>query len=348
MPSAARLSEDGLPAPVANYLDIDALFALATASGHCRRICRQAACAVDVQALGGKSSGSTLKRIAHSSLTDRGASIRELRAVFCKGLAPEVWQALPKLPSLQILNLDGSQDVDDSGLVAIAQRCQHLVSVSLYWNPRVSDRGLCRLLRAQQSTSLTSISFSGVKYLGDETVQRIVSRGPQVEVLDLTRCPQVTDPMVPLVCECLDRLRIFRLYAMAQLSPAAFSALHHLTQLEELELTGCRLEDAPLEKLLEASKPSKLHTLNLTWCGALTDASALAVARCCPQMLWLSFFGNLNISREAIDALAAAPCGTVLRSLDVRGLVKLGDLATCDVSRLKPLFPALTCAELHH
>ncbi|CAE8581953.1 unnamed protein product, partial [Polarella glacialis] len=145
---------------------------------------------------------------------------------------------------------------------------------------------------------------------------------PQLQILDLTRCPQVTDSSIQMVCECLPNLRVFRLYAMAQLSGKAFTALAGLPLLEELDLCGCRVEDPAIEEFLSAASPSPLHTLNLTWCPALTDRSMLAVAQCCPRVSWLSFFGNTNMTSSAVEALASSACGRSLRFLDIRGLTQ--------------------------
>merc|ERR1712187_390587 len=98
-----------------------------------------------------------------------------------------------------------------------------------------------------------------------------------------------------------------------------FASLHCLVHLEELDLCGCRVEDGPVLEFLHAAAPSKLHTLNLTWCPALTDAVGLTVASNCPHLGWLSYFGNTNITKASIDALAAGPCGPVIHSLDIRG-----------------------------
>jgi len=332
---------------LAAYLVLDEILSLALGSGACQRLCRQAVRSINLQVLGGKDPGLALRRLVSSSLTDRGQAVRELNACFCRAVTDETLRSLPKLPALQVLNLDGCQDISDEGLLAMAQRCTNLRSLSLYWNVKATDKGFNRLLRAQQDKSLRSLSFSGCKHLSDETVQRIVERGPEVEVLDLTRCPKITDAGTLLVCKCMERLRVLRLYAMAQLSPQAFVSLRELVFLEELDLCGCRIEDGPLCEFLSAAMPSKLHTLNLTWCPALTDAAPLAIARCCPLMEWLSLFGSTNITSVAIEALAAAPCGARIHSLDVRGLTRAREYSH-DAARLRSLFPALVNVDLHH
>lgn len=332
---------------LASFLLLDDLLGVGAASTACRALARLALRRVRLQALGGANPASALLRLVASSLTDRGAALLELDTSFCRGITVEVLRALPKLPALQVLKLDGCQEVDDEGLLAMAQRCQGLRILSLYWNVKATDKGFAKVLRAQPNESLQSVSFSGCKHLSDETVQRLMSRGANLEILDLTRCPQVSDTGALLVFEHSEKLRVLRLYAMAQLSPAAFAPLKRLVHLEELDLCGCRLEDQQLVEFLAAAAPSRLHTLNLTWCPALTDAAALAVARECPRLDWLSYFGNTNISAAAIEALAAGPCGPRIRYLDMRGLTRAAKYSV-DSRALRELFPALVETELHH
>jgi len=330
-----------LAVPLAGFLGIGNVFTLAVCSDAMRSLCCNAVRVINFAALG--VDRITFQRLLRSSLTQFSASICEINACFCQWLSGAELRALPNLPSLHTLNLDGCQSVDDDDLLFLAQRCQKLRSFSLYWNVKVTDKGVCQILRAQTG-QLSALNFSGCKHLSDESVQRLVSRAQQLEILDLTRCPRVTEVGVRLVCECLDRLRVLRLYAMAQLPPSAFGSLCRLVELEELDLCGCRIEEDALVRVLEVAP--KLHTLNLTWCPALTDATVESIARNCHQVKWLSLFGNTNISNAAIEVLAASPCAHVMHSLDIRGLTLASEYAHS--KNLRGLFPVLKHTELHH
>lgn len=341
-------SADAAAAALTSFLLLDdGILTCALASSACLALARLALRHVRLQLLGGSSPATVLARLAASSLTDRGGALLELDITFCHGITNELLKALPKLPALQVLRLDGCQEITDDGLLAVAQRCQNLRCFSVYWNTRATDKGFGIVLRGQKGKELQSLNFSGCKFLGDETLQRIVAKGTNLEVLDLTRCNKVTDAGVLIVCESLEKLRVLRLYAMAQLEPAAFTSLKRLIHLEELDLCGCRIEDTAFQEFVTAASPSRLHTLNLTWCPALTDAAALAVARSCPRLTWLSYFGNLNMTENAVEALAASECAGGLRSLDVRGMARAAKYSL-DREALQQLLPAVVNIELHH
>lgn len=340
------MDEGAIVLTLASFSLLDELIALAFASKACKDPTRYALRRVRLQCLGAAAPAAALRRLLGMTLTDRGAALVELDTSFCRSIGNEALKLLPKLPALVSLNLDGCQDIDDDGLLAVAQRCQSLESLSLYWNVKATDKGFGKILRAQKGQSLHTLNFSGCKNLTDETIQRLAGRGQNLEVLDLTRCPQVTDIGIRLVGECLDKLRVLRLYAMAQLSAAAFASLQGLLRLEELDLCGCHIKDQALIDYLATAAPSKLHTLNLTWCPSLTDAAAAAVARDCPRLDWLSYFGNTNITGAAVEALSKGPSGRKIRSLDVRGLTKALPYST-DSQALKKLFSALVVTELH-
>lgn len=64
------------------------------------------------------------------------------------------------LPGLHHLNLNGCEGVSDDGLIILASRSKHLKSLELYWNFRVTDRGLIPILQSSSKT-LEKLNLSG-------------------------------------------------------------------------------------------------------------------------------------------------------------------------------------------
>jgi len=83
----------------------------------------------------------------------------------------------------------------------------------MYWNCRVRDLGLKRL--ALGCPKLIIANFSGCKLLSDAGVVPLVQACTQIEVLNLTRLPNITDQSIKAAAESLPNLRELYLYADA-------------------------------------------------------------------------------------------------------------------------------------
>lgn len=58
-----------------------------------------------------------INHINSQAVSMGGANIREIDASFCRSITNTTLKALPSLPALECLNLDGCQDVDDEATV---------------------------------------------------------------------------------------------------------------------------------------------------------------------------------------------------------------------------------------
>lgn len=85
----------------------------------------------------------------------------------------------------------------------------------------------------------------------------------------------------------------------------------------------------------------QLTEANLTWCIMLTDAGVVAMVQHCHLQL-LSLHGNVHVTNQSINALAASSCST-LHTLDVHGCVGI----TYTQVDLQRMFPKLTIF-VHH
>ena len=230
-----------------------------------------------------------------------------------------------------------TQAVGDDAVVALAQRCPRLRSLSLYWNVRVTDAAVRALVA--QGLELDTLNLSGCKGLFQPPLSAL---SPSLTSLDLTRCLGLTDATLQSLGGCA-KLRSLRLYSNSQHGgPALAKALAPLHLLEEVDLCGLsKLEDAHLGAL----QPSRLRWLNLTWCPQLTDASLVPLLLRAPTLEWLSLHGNTHVTDAVIHALQRA-CSATLHTLDVKGCTAM-EQASRTPQALKARLPRLQVFAVH-
>ena len=230
-----------------------------------------------------------------------------------------------------------TQAVGDDAVVALAQRCPRLRSLSLYWNVRVTDAAVRALVA--QGLELDTLNLSGCKGLVRPPLSAL---SLSLTSLDLTRCLGLTDATLQSLGGCA-KLRSLRLYSNSQHGgPALAKALAPLHLLEEVDLCGLsKLEDAHLGAL----QPSRLRWLNLTWCPQLTDASLVPLLLRAPTLEWLSLHGNTHVTDAVIHALQSA-CSATLHTLDVKGCTAM-EQATRAPQALKARLPRLHVFAVH-
>ena len=278
-----------------------------------------------------------------ASASDPGAlralNLHTLNLEFALNVTDAHVRAMAECGTLVDVNLNATSEVGDGAVEALADRNgKTLASLGLYWNVRVTDASLVRLVQACGSHALRTLNLSGCKRLTDATARAIGKHFLRVADLDLTRVPISDDGLAaavlaPSSAATLERLN---LYAAPKLASArAFRCLAALENLTWLDLCGAQaLTDEALADIAEGCQ--KLRVLNLSWCLAPTDAGVAAVAEACRDLELLSVHGNRNVTNASVDALMAANSGA-LHTLDVRGCVGI----TRDRHALAAAFPNL-------
>ena len=278
-----------------------------------------------------------------ASASDPGAlralNLHTLNLEFALNVTDAHVRAMAECGTLVDVNLNATSEVGDGAVEALADRNERtLASLALYWNVRVTDASLVRLVRACGGHALRTLNLSGCKRLTDATARAIGKHFLRVADLDLTRVPISDDGLAaavlaPSSAATLERLN---LYAAPKLASArAFRCLAALENLTWLDLCGAQaLTDEALADIAEGCQ--KLRVLNLSWCLAPTDAGVAAVAEACRDLELLSVHGNRNVTNASVDALMAANSGA-LHTLDVRGCVGI----TRDRHALAAAFPNL-------
>uniref|UniRef100_A0A0G4H8H3 F-box/LRR-repeat protein 15-like leucin rich repeat domain-containing protein n=1 Tax=Chromera velia CCMP2878 TaxID=1169474 RepID=A0A0G4H8H3_9ALVE len=283
--------------------------------------------------------------LCESRLTKKGTCIE---AVICTFGKPQVQKScLLSLPSgLSELELNGCQELDDSALLFLASRLKKLVRFELYWNLKVTDAGVVKILRSNFRT-LRHLNLSGCRKLTDTTAHEIADYCSRLRFLDLTRPAGMTEKGLWHICERLSNLETLTLYASNNFTPEAFQFLSRLRLLKNLDLCGSSVEDEVVENAAGGGGWLNLVSLNLTWCLRVTDRSLKALSKGCPALETLSLHGNTSITPDGLTALEQSPLKDTLTALDVRGCRQLDAYVSEGFKRLKEAFPKLTCFELH-
>lgn len=205
---------------------------------------------------------------------------------------PRFSKILLEKPDLYGLALNEAKAYSDR-LLDIPDSIEEL---DLAMNPWITSAYLkffiekCPKIRKLSLKSLVNIDFKGFGLL--KTLKGL-------EVLDLTKCSQIKDEDVLLICQSTPDLIQLDLEGCDRLTDRALDSVsRYLTKLETLNLSRLQITDIALIDLCHKLK--NLHTLNLERCGALSDKGILESVQICNSLR------ELNISHTAISSGAKA------------------------------------------
>lgn len=242
---------------------------------------------------------------------------------------------LPPLP----LPLSPFSSLTDSAIEVVAEECQKLQRLDLYWDVVLTDISITALSTAAFPPLLTHLNLSGLKHITDAALVPLLRRCTNLTHLDLTRCEGIRDEALRTVGQSCPRLRTLLLYATPAPTDAAFEAMApgvpHLTH---VDLTGMKfVTDKAIAAL--ATHCKQIETLGLQWVTPLTDQSLVAMGEAPLACLRnLSVHGNIHITQQGIEALAKG-CPE-LRQLDINGAKNLGKYRN-NFASLKQIFSKL-------
>lgn len=261
---------------------------------------------------------------------------------FCMEFTDEHMYLLsPFASSLTKLNLNGCNLLTDSGLQMLAsfQKDLNLSWLSLYWVPKITDKGLLPLV-PKLGQRLEYLSLSGMKHITDESVKAIATLCPNITHLDLTRAEKLRDPALLALAGSCHKLSYLNLYACTSFHDKGIIAIcQSCPDLSFLDICGSRfISNASLR---EMSRLSKLESLNLTWCQFHIDNEGISYfgEGGTPHLKRLFIHGLFNLTDEAIEALSKG-CPE-LEVLDINGIASIKDKSEETMKRLFPKFKEL-------
>ena len=214
---------------------------------------------------------------------------------------------------------------------------------------RLTDRGLYHFLK-RHGDSLLTLDLSGCSHITDKTLQSIQRFCPRLRDLDLTRCVRITDIGINYITDRKDTLESLLLYADAQLTSSAYSAIAQLSQLRRLDL--CGHENLETKQLIDIlNNCTGLEYLNLTWCVRLTDEVLTEIVQNdrLAHVSYLSLFGLKGFSakpvHDLVEYLSSKPR---LHELDLRAIPSAAEYTVDDCKLLRERIPHLVEWKLHH
>jgi len=280
------------------------------------------------------------------------ASIRAIHFEFCNALQNFDLVPLAQFPRLSCLNLNACRNLTDSAIEVVAEKCQALERLELYWDVVLTDISIAALAEAVFPPCMTHLNLSGLKHVTDATLVPLLRRCPNLTFLDLTRCEAMRDETLRTVGDTCHKLHTVLLYATPSFGDKGLEGLARgVPLLTHLDMTGNKLiTDVGVSAL--AQHCPALRVLHLMWCTPLTDASLHALgespsaAACAASgvpsgrrdLRLLSMHGNSNITAGGMESLARG-CPK-LEVLDINGCKNLGPYRN-NLAELQRIFPKL-------
>jgi CRP-like cAMP-binding protein len=228
-------------------------------------------------------------------------------------------------PHLNSLNLSNCWSLSDQGIGYVALKCQSLKYLNISFCSQV--KGTCFL--NHQMCNLTHIDISYCKQIGNECLEQLLARAPELQGIQFRRCNRITDFGIFLVARHCRRIRNIDLSDCDQITNKCLKWLsNNSIYLKCLDLTFCKhitnsgiydlsLGNQEFESLILSycsclsdtailclhKSICKLKRLSIRGCSKMTDRVAFHVADNCPNLEWIDLSGCPSITSASKNKL---------------------------------------------
>lgn len=226
----------------------------------------------------------------------------------CERFSETGLRQLARLP-LRSLILSACCQLTDSCLLAIAEGMPRLSCLGLFESGEsVTDDGLAHLARLRGSLTALDLGYSCWSHTAPG-LAALLQQMTALRMLNIGGCEGTTDAVVGIVAQHCRQLLELDVSESQRMTAAGVRQLGALPELQELNLGwNIRLKDEALDNL-----PHTLTSLDLSFCGELTDRGLAATGRL-PALAALTLRKCNRITDQGLHKLAAC---TSLQQLDL-------------------------------
>jgi len=161
----------------------------------------------------------------------------------------------------------------------------------------ITDGDLTRLFRNRNHISTLTLSYTAI---GDIGIKRVAMNCPDLEVLKLNGCQNITDISLSILAKYCTKLRHLELSECSKITDVGVQLIsQECTLLDYLDLKDCAVTEEIVHYLCYYSK--KLEHLNIGN-TQISGSAVNAIVPLLPNLKYLNFCG-LSINDETVDII---------------------------------------------
>ncbi|GAU47713.1 hypothetical protein TSUD_177180 [Trifolium subterraneum] len=260
-----------------------------------------------------------------SSIAMGDLPLRRLVLHYCSGYSyAGIFSLLSKCQRIQHLSLGIAKVLNDQHVVQLSLFLENLVSINLSICTMVTQLSLFTLVRecpllneikmecigsesVENSDSsmdfgvypqLKSLHLACNSWLDDEIIDTFISIFPNLELLDLNSCTNISEEGIGQVLSKLSKIRHLNL---SGLKPVGIN--FKVSTLEVLNLSNSRIDDSSL--YLISKSCSRLLQLDLRNCLDVTKKGVMQVVENCTQLREINLHGSRNVTADVVDSMVS-------------------------------------------
>ncbi|PFX21065.1 F-box/LRR-repeat protein 17-like [Stylophora pistillata] len=241
--------------------------------------------------------------VTDNCLTEIGQSCQNMKFVdisLCRVTDCGVKGLCQGCVKLEKLTMDQCHSLTCESLFAVAQNCPKIKSISVEYNSKCKDAGVCELV--QRCPLLERLHLNSCT-ITSQAALHISQYCRNMSVLDLRYCSSLTDDMVLEVvfgCKYLDILNLSLCSHVTDVSLEHI--LSNCATLRGLYLVHCKITDDGLEAF--SRHLSNLERLDISWCKEVTDEGVKTVLKGCPHLKHLGLVRCDQVNEQTVMQLS--------------------------------------------